>query len=59
MKATTREAGADKKESSLFSGAGSLEDGGLMSQKPSPSLSEAEVFIRRERGTEQRDQGRR
>ena len=35
-KANTREAGADVKESGLFSGARHLEDGGLMSQSLSP-----------------------
>ena len=68
-KANTSEAGADVKESGLFLGAGHLEDGGLMSQSPSPEKMgdlhlkvhllisvEAEVFIRRDRGTEQRDQ---
>ena len=64
--ANTRETGADVKESGLFSGAGHLEGGGLVSQSPSPGkmgdsrlkahhhLSvQAEVFIRRERGTEE------
>ena len=36
MKANTQEAGADVKESGLFADAGHLEDGGLMSQNPSP-----------------------
>ena len=71
MKANTWEAGADVKESGLFSGAGHLEDVGLTSQSPSSGkvrdsrrqahllLSvEAEAFIRRGRGTEERDQGR-
>ena len=66
-KANTSEAGADVKESGLFLGAGHLEDGGLMSQSPSPEKMgdiqfkaqshisvEAEIFRRRERGTEQR-----
>ena len=35
-----------------------LEDRGLMSQSPSPHLSEDKSFVRRERGTEQRYQGR-
>ena len=34
-KANTQEAGADVKESGLFSGARHLEDGGLLSQSPS------------------------
>ena len=63
MKANTREAGADVKESGLFADAGHLEDGGLTSQSPSPGKMEdlflkvhlhlsveAEVFTRRERG---------
>ena len=59
-KSNTWEAGADVKESGLFSGAGHLEDGGVDSHvKAHPHISvEAEVFIRRERGTEQRDRGR-
>ena len=70
MKARTPEAGADVKEDGLFSGASNLEDG-LMSQSPSPRkmgdsclkahlyLSvETEVFLRRGRGTEQRDKGK-
>ena len=36
MKAHTQEAGADVKESGLFSGAGYLDDGVLMSQSSSP-----------------------
>ena len=36
MKADTRDAGAEVKESGLFSGAGHLEYGGLMSQSSSP-----------------------
>ena len=39
MKANTQEAGADVKESGLFSVAGHLEDGRLMSQSPSLPLS--------------------
>ena len=58
MKANTQDAGADVKESGLFSGAGHLEDGGLMSQSPSPPLSGNRGFYKRERGTEQRGQGR-
>ena len=55
-KANTQEAGAGVKEGGLFVDAAHLEDGGLMSQI---DLSvEAEVSIRRERGTELRDQGR-
>ena len=67
-KPNTQEAGADGKESCLFSGASHLEDGGLMFQSPSPGKrsdsrlkahlylsAQAEVFIREERGTEQRD----
>ena len=67
-KANNREAGANVKEHSLLSGASHLEDGGLTSQSPAPGkmgdscheihlhLSvEAEVFIRRERETKQRD----
>ena len=68
---STQEVGADVKESGLFSGASHLEDRVLTSQSPSPGkmgdscfkvhllLSvEAEVSERRQRGTEQRDQGR-
>ena len=40
MKVNFPEAGADVKESGLFSGAGHLEDGGLMSPSLSPYLSE-------------------
>ena len=54
--ANALEAGADVKGSGLFSSAGHLEDGGLTSQSPSPLLSGG--FIRRERRTEQTDQGR-
>ena len=69
MKDNTWEAGADVNESGLFSGAGHLEDGGLVSQSPSPRkmdshleahvyLSvEAEVFIMRQKGTELGNQG--
>ena len=39
-----REAGAAGKESGLFSRAGNLEDGGLMSQSPSPPLSGGRGF---------------
>ena len=69
MKANTREAGADVKESGLFADAGHLEDGGLTSQSPSPGKMEdsrlrahlhisvkAEVFIRRERRVDQIEQ---
>ena len=38
-KANTQEAGADVKESGLFSDANHLEDEGLMCQSPSPHLS--------------------
>ena len=38
-KANTQEAGADVKESGLFSDADHLEDEGLMCQSPSPHLS--------------------
>ena len=44
MKADTQEAGADVKESGLFADAGHLEDGGLRSQSPSPSLSGGRSF---------------
>ena len=37
-KASTQEAGADIKESSLLSDASNLEDGGLTSQSPPPPL---------------------
>ena len=70
-KANTQEAGADVKESGLFSGGGSREEKGLTSQSPAPGKmgdachkahlhlsEEAEVFTRREMGTEQRDGGR-
>ena len=70
-KTNTQKAGADLKKSGLFSDASNLGDGGLTSQSPSPgkmgdshlkthlyNTVEAEVFIRRERGTEQRGQGR-
>ena len=66
-KADTREAGAEGKERSLFSGAGHLEEGVLTSQSPSPwedgelnlkahlHLSvEAEVCVSGEKGTEKR-----
>ena len=36
MKANAQEAGADVKESGLFSGNRHMEDGGLLSQSPSP-----------------------
>ena len=58
MKASTQEAGAHIKGSGLFSDASHLEVGGLLSQSPCLHLSGGEVFIRREMGTEQRDQGR-
>ena len=51
IKTNTREAGADMKESGLFSCAGHLEDGDLKPQSPSPHLSEGRVFIGRERGS--------
>ena len=51
-----QEADADVKESGIFSGAGHLQDGGLMSQSPSLPLSGGRGFYKR--GTEQRDQGR-
>ena len=67
MKDNIQEAGADVKESGLFSGAGYLDDRGFMSQNLSPVKMgnsclkahlhvpvEAKVFIMRERGTEQR-----
>ena len=57
-KANSQGAGADVKASGLFSGASHLEDGGPVSQSPSPLSVEAGAFIRRERGTEQRYQGR-
>ena len=38
-KANTEQAGADVKDSGLFSGASHLEDGGLMTPSPSPPLS--------------------
>ena len=64
--AKTPETGADVRESGLFAGASHLEDGGLISKPIGDSghkahlhLSvEAEAFIKRERGTEQRDRGR-
>ena len=39
MKLNAQEAGADVKESGLFADSGHLEDGGLMSQSPTPLLS--------------------
>ena len=56
MKANTQEAGADVKESGLFSGAGHLKDGGSRLKAHFHISVEADVFIRKERGTEQRDQ---
>ena len=70
-KANTPETGADVKVSGLFADAGHMRDGGLTSQSPSPGKMEpscqkahlhlsveAENFIRRQRGTEQTDQGK-
>ena len=61
MKANTQEAGADVKESGIFSDAGHLEDGGLTSQRDPHLYSSIEIqaFIRRKKGTEQKDQERR
>ena len=69
-KPITQEASAGVKESGLFADAGHWEDRGLMSQSPSSGEIEdschknclhlsglAEVFVRREKGIEQRDQG--
>ena len=52
------EAGACVKESGLFADAGHLEDGDSCHIAHLHLSVEAEVFIRRERGREQRDQGR-
>ena len=49
-KANTREAGADVKESGLFSGAGCLEDRGLMTQSLSPPLSGGGGFYKEGEG---------
>ena len=49
-KANIREAGADVKESGLLSGAGHLEDGGLMSQSPSSPLSGGRGFCKEGEG---------
>ena len=57
MKASTQEAGADLRKL-VSSDASHPEDGVLLSQSPCLHLSGGEVFIRREMGTEQRDQGR-
>lgn len=46
VKAGTGEAGADLKESGLFSGARNLEDGELTSQSPSPHLREGRGFYK-------------
>ena len=57
-KADTREAGTDVKGIGVFADAHHLEGGGLMSKAYLHISMVAEVVLRRERGTEQRDQGR-
>ena len=49
-KANTWEAGTDVKESGLFSGAGCLEDRGLMTQSLSPPLSGGGGFYKEGEG---------
>ena len=70
-KANSGKAGADIKESGLFAGASHLEDRKVTSHSPpsgkwgthvtkptSTAQCRQRVFVRRERETEQRDQGR-
>lgn len=72
MQANTQEAGADIQENGFFSSTNNLQDRRFMSQSPSPEKMgdlhlktqshisvEAEIFRRRDRGTEQKDQGKR
>ena len=54
-KANTQEAGADVKESGLFSGASHLGDGGLTSRSPAPHLCGGRGFYKQGEGKQNRE----